>query len=801
MLNISYDTIVKYDNLIKIDSLKNMPNNWVLWGLQEKKDKLTKPPINPKTLGLAMSNNSNTWADFETTKSQQIKNVGREIENNGKKTIIAGIGLMLPGTNLIFGDIDNCLEDGKLTNTAEEIINTLNTYAEISPSGKGLRFILIDDGTFDKFRESFNSTHYKNKNPLEHIEIYSQNDNRYCTLTGNSYNNNFSINNNMAIKELYKKFWKRPEPKLSTNNYYNTGITNLSDQEIFDLIMKSKNANKFQDLYYQPGQDGNSEGDMALAAMLAFYTKDNSQIKRMIINSSRNRDKFIKHPTYLNKTIETAINTSKGSYDPNYGKKIVVLKTSNIDTYNATINNNCYDNNIRNGDNCQQSKSNKPVDNVDNLDLTKVKWHPDFCFAKIEVPTPEGKLKKVLIRLSEFWEKYPDKESRPKMVGLDIMHVTENVTCLLKHYNIVLKYNVIRNSFDVFKNNTISKYNLETFFVEIRDKCEKHEFNITKEKLTDILIKISLDNEYNPIEDYLKKSYQYFLGNPDKDIFYRLMDTIESNSEWKEKFIGKFLLQMIYLVCSDDDSQAAADYMLVLQGPQFIGKTTWLRNLLPEKFRSKYFLGGRTLDPTNKDDRIETLANWLVEMGEISSTFRKADQEALKNFITDYKDKFRLPYAKEAIERKRRTSLCGTTNDNEYLKDLTGTRRFLTLHCKSFDKEAKIDIDMLWGYMYSLYLKGKTYKFTNDEVLKIMDDNEEYINKPEKLLMIEDTWDLNPAENEGEWLTGAEIYSSLSDDRGLLNKFTIGRELKKTKIKWLRDKHLNKDLFYVKLKG
>jgi hypothetical protein len=784
MLKLTYNININYNNLRKIDVLKNMPDNWVLWGLQEKNDKLTKPPINPKTFGLAMSNNSNTWADFETTKSQQLKNIGREIENNGKKIIIAGIGLMLPDTNLIFGDIDNCLdENNKLSDTAEEIINTLNTYVEISPSGKGLRFMLIDDGTFDKFRESLNSTHYKNKNPLEHIEIYSQNDNRYCTLTGNIYNSSFSINTNMNIKELYKKFWQRPEPKSYFNVNYNTGISNLSDQEIFDLIMKSKNANKFQDLYYHPGQDGNSEGDMALAAMLAFYTKDHSQIKRMIINSSRNRDKFRKHPTYLDKTINTAINTCKGSYDPNYNKKPI-------------INNN----NILNGDNCQQSKSYKAVDNVDNLDLKKIKWHPDYCFAKIEVKT-DGKPKKVLIRLSEFWKQYPDKESQPKMVGLDIMHVTENVLCLLKHYNIVLKYNVIRNTFDVFKDGIISKYNLETFFVEIRDKCEKHEFNITKEKLTDILIKISLDNEYNPIENYLKDSYKYYCSNPDKDIFYRLMNTIESNSEWKEKFIGKFLLQMIYLVCSDDDSQAAADYMLVLQGPQFIGKTTWLRNLLPDKFRSKYFLGGRTLDPTNKDDRIETLANWLVEMGEISSTFRKADQEALKNFITDYKDKFRLPYAKEAIERKRRTSLCGTTNDNEYLKDLTGTRRFLTLNCKYFDKEANIDIDMLWGYMYSLYLKGKTYKFTNEEVIKIMDDNEEYINKPEKLLMIEDTWDLNPEENEGEWLTGAEIYSSLSDERGLLNKFTIGRELKKTKIKWLRDKHLSKDLFYVKLKS
>ena len=789
----NYEINVLYDKLLKIDELKTVPNNWVLWALRENKGKLTKPPINPKTMCLAMANNASTWADFSTAKERQKSSKGKTYNN----MIVGGIGLMLPGTNLIFGDVDNCIdEDGRLTDTAEEMINTLNTYCEKSPSGRGLRFMLKDDGTFDKFRESLNSTHYKNKNPFEKIEIYSAKDNRYCTLTGQTIDDNFTINDNMAIKTLYEKFWKRPEPKsyFNANDNYNTGITNLSDQEVIDLIMRSKNSDKFQSLYNEAGKDGNSEGDMALAAMLAFYTKDHTQIKRIMISSFRNRQKFHKHPTYLDKTIQAAISSSAGTYDPNYNKdkNIYPKKTSN---------NNTYDNNIKNGVNCQQKPVNKSVDNyVDNLDLKKIKWHPDYCFAKIEVPNPEGKPKKVLIRLSEFWEKYPDKESRPKIVGLDIMHVTENVKCILNHYGIVLKYNVIRNSFDVFVKKIISKYNLEAYFVEIRDKCEKHEFNITKEKLTDILIKISLDDEYNPVEDYLKESHEYYLKNPDKDIFYKLMDTIESDSTWKEKFIGKFLLQMIHLVCSDDDSQTAADYMLVLQGQQFIGKTTWLRNLLPNKFRSKYFLGGRTLDPTNKDDRIETLANWLVEMGEISSTFRKADQEALKNFITDYKDKFRLPYAKEAIERKRRTSLCGTTNDIEYLKDLTGTRRFLTLHCKSFNKDANIDIDMLWGCMYSHYLKGKTYKFTNEQVNQIMNDNEEYINKPEKLLMIEDAWDLNPAENEGEWLTGSEIYIKLSDERNLLNKFMIGREMKKTKIKWKRDRHLKIDLFYVKLK-
>ena len=115
----NYEINVQYDKLLKIEELKTIPNNWVLWALRENKGKLTKPPINPKTLNLAMSNNSSTWADFLTAKERQESSKGKTYSN----MIVGGIGLMLPGTNLIFGDIDNCIdEDGRLTDTAEEMI-------------------------------------------------------------------------------------------------------------------------------------------------------------------------------------------------------------------------------------------------------------------------------------------------------------------------------------------------------------------------------------------------------------------------------------------------------------------------------------------------------------------------------------------------------------------------------------------------------------------------------------------------------------------------------------------------------
>lgn len=444
-----------------------------------------------------------------------------------------------------------------------------------------------------------------------------------------------------------------------------------------------------------------------------------------------------------------------------------------------------------------------PLSQKINMDLVKVKWNFDYVIFTYSI---DGKT--VTARASEYFKDFKNQEKKPKISKVDVLKVTENVTCLLKHYSIKVKYNMFKTDYEVWVKE--KKYSFEDHFINIWDKCTKQSFNISKEKLTDSLIYIAKQNKYNPIEEYLIECYQYYLQKPNPKIFTEITNTIKSNSKLKEKYLGRFFLQMIYLACSKEDEQTASQYLLVLQGKQGIGKTTWLQNLLPKKLKSKYFLGGKTLDLTNKDHVIETVSNWLCEIGEISSTFRKSDQEALKNFITAFKDKFRLPYAKTAIEQKRRTTLCGTTNDNEYLKDLTGTRRFLTLNCTEINFNHDVDIDMLWGYMYSLYIKNKPYWFDIKEIDEIINNNNEYLSKPESILIIEDMFELFPSadtdanEDAGEWLKASEIYEILkvnipnSRAGSQLNKFTIGKELKKMNVKIRYDKRCRVNYFYVR---
>jgi predicted P-loop ATPase len=236
---------------------------------------------------------------------------------------------------------------------------------------------------------------------------------------------------------------------------------------------------------------------------------------------------------------------------------------------------------------------------------------------------------------------------------------------------------------------------------------------------------------------------------------------------------------MVYLGCSEEDGQERSNNVLVLQGPQTIGKTSWLENLLPKKMRNDYFLGGRALDLNNKDHIMETLSNWLVELGEIESTFRKSDQEMLKNFITAKKDRYRPPYHAESIDKKRRTSLSSTTNDYSYLRDVTGNRRYLTIPCKDVNYEHNLDLDMLWGYFYSKYLKGEQYWFSKDENRQISKTNEEFLNKPDWFMLIEEVFIINDKDyNKENWMKAKDAYEKLSlDEKSIIkNHLALGKK-------------------------
>lgn len=110
--------------------------------------------------------------------------------------------------------------------------------------------------------------------------------------------------------------------------------------------------------------------------------------------------------------------------------------------------------------------------------------------------------------------------------------------------------------------------------------------------------------------------------------------------------------------------------VLTFQGPQGIGKTSWVKALVPEpKLRDSVVKLDHHLDGSNKDSILGAVSNWVVEIGELDSSLKK-DVARLKGLITADSDRVRRPYDRRESEYPRRTLFIATVNDTSFLVEL-----------------------------------------------------------------------------------------------------------------------------------
>lgn len=153
--------------------------------------------------------------------------------------------------------------------------------------------------------------------------------------------------------------------------------------------------------------------------------------------------------------------------------------------------------------------------------------------------------------------------------------------------------------------------------------------------------------------------------------------------------------------------------VLTLQGPQGIGKTTWIANLAPagplrDEKRDHH------MDGSNKDSILGAIAHWIVEIGELESSFRK-DVARLKGFLTGDCDKVRPPYARSEVEYDRRTVFAATVNDEAFLVDQTGNSRFWTIAVERLDYAHAVDTQQVFAQLKVEFEAGEQWWLTPTE--------------------------------------------------------------------------------------
>lgn len=339
-----------------------------------------------------------------------------------------------------------------------------------------------------------------------------------------------------------------------------------------------------------------------------------------------------------------------------------------------------------------------------------------------------------------------------------LLGTMDNMRCLLNYYRMVIRYNVIsKRIFFCIPNETFSVENGEDAAFACIFSYMK-EWKLPVDGYQSYLMRIADQNQYNPVLEWVR--------NKPWDGVSRLQDlydTIESpEKEAKELLIRRWLITAMCMAKGEGVDSAGC---LVLQGAQDLGKTWWVKRLVPDDLRSDLIRTDANVNPTDKDSVSQVISYWIVELGEIGATFRKADIDALKAFITRDHDTMRRPYGIGDKRYPRRTALIASVDQTIYLHDTAGNRRFWTIPCTTINSYHTIDMQQLWAEIYDLTQKGETWRLEPDEKAHISRINETHmqIDPIEEMVIEKYRWD--EISLIAEWKTSTQI----AQDIGLKN--------------------------------
>lgn len=287
---------------------------WVCWRTELRDGKETKIPINPTTGQKAKTDDSATWSGFETA-----------LEYCREADRIEGVGFVFSAEDPFVGiDLDDCRdpETGEIDQWAQGILDRVDSYIEISPSGTGIHLIVRGVLPGDRNRRS-------------DIEVYE--DFRYFTVTGRPVSGAGSSDGVSECQHNLETIYEQhlsgeeaaePDTEWLSGDYEGPDLEGApeGDQELIERARRADNGQKFDRLWRgsTAGFASHSEADMSLCSMLAFWTqKDPERMDRLFRRSGLMRPKWDEQrgdQTYGELTISKALDyvSDNEVYDPSH---------------------------------------------------------------------------------------------------------------------------------------------------------------------------------------------------------------------------------------------------------------------------------------------------------------------------------------------------------------------------------------------------------------------------------------------------------------------------------------------------
>lgn len=220
-------------------------------------------------------------------------------------------------------------------------------------------------------------------------------------------------------------------------------------------------------------------------------------------------------------------------------------------------------------------------------------------------------------------------------------------------------------------------------------------------------------NGFHPVRQYLLSTEW------DRTARLRATGPTYFGADASEYVSNVFQWWMISAVARVMQPGCKADHVLILEGGQGIGKSTALGILGGEWFSDT------PIDLNSKEAYGQIRGKWLVELAELDSLFRVEASRA-KAFFSSPVDNYRPAYGRREREQPRQCVFAGSVNEDAYLRDPTGARRFWPVLCRKTDVAAlRRDRDQLWAEAVSLYYDGAKWWPEGDELVAAREVQEE----------------------------------------------------------------------------
>ncbi|MGH3147294.1 MAG: DUF3987 domain-containing protein [Rubrobacter sp.] len=277
------------------EKLRDLPQ-WIVWRSEMRDGKPTKIPYSPRTGRRASSTDSDTWGGIEVARAACAS-------GGADEEAYDGIGFVFTAEDPFLGvDLDGCLdpETGEIERWAAEIIEELDSYTEISPSGSGVHVLVRAELPAGRNRKG-------------RFEAYDRG--RYFTVTGKHLSGTPQAigSRQEELRGVVRRVFGGEAPE-SANGHAEPVVVpetidnGLSDDEVVQKALSASNGERFARLWAgdTSGYGSHSEADLALCRMLAFWAGgDAARIEALFRQSHLYRVKW-ERPDYRRRTIEMA---------------------------------------------------------------------------------------------------------------------------------------------------------------------------------------------------------------------------------------------------------------------------------------------------------------------------------------------------------------------------------------------------------------------------------------------------------------------------------------------------------------